>query len=447
MREFGLELSGATEVGEELVAEIVGLPPLAAKQSFVGGAVAGCGCLIGVEQVVGEDEVVGEAFGGIEVQLQRELRADGLAGIHVREEVVEVRSGEYPGDAGGELGEGFALALAQIEAGELVVVRGILELREGLLEDLLLLRGEVVLLEEVGQPLIEKRVVGIAVELCSQHRERAGELTGCRKPAEIAVEDGGIGGAFGQRFAYWHLRQRLGFELLRSRRVTVDGLRVLHSDVKVDSAGFGNGLRRCCRGGQGKAGGFGGEFVELGFVEGELVGGIVLASAGVGHQAGYIEAFGSGRKRGEVLFSGGDNGCRFAVLGERADELCVERGAFRRGGKTPVEIREQFCGFRAMEVALRPRGFRLVLGLRAFAVEPQREDAVPVAGPLVEGGDVAIQREGLGADCERLLGGIKKDVDEAGEANLGSGFAVGHGAVRRSQRVVVACGLGVGVDG
>ncbi len=39
--ELGLEFSGAAEVGKKFVAEMVGLPPLAAQQSFVGGGVAG----------------------------------------------------------------------------------------------------------------------------------------------------------------------------------------------------------------------------------------------------------------------------------------------------------------------------------------------------------------------------------------------------------------------
>ncbi len=193
---------------------------------------------------MGEDEVVRKAFGGVEVQLQRELRADRLAGIDVGKEVVEVRSREYPDDANGEIGEGFALALAQVKAGELVVVRGILELRESLLVDLLLLQGEVVLLKECGETLIEKRVVGIAVELCAQDGQRAGELTGCGKAAEIAVEDSGVGGAFGERFAGGELRERLRLELLRGGGVTVDGVGVLHADVEIDGAGSRSGRRR-----------------------------------------------------------------------------------------------------------------------------------------------------------------------------------------------------------
>ncbi len=83
----------------------------------------------------------------------------------------------------------------------------------------------------------------------------------------------------------------------------------------------------------------------MGFVEGELVGGIVLAGVGVCHQARDIETFEGSGKRGEVLLASGYDGHRLAVLGERVDELRVERGAFRRGGKTAVEIGEQFHGF------------------------------------------------------------------------------------------------------
>ncbi len=101
--------------------------------------------------------------------------------------------------------------------------------------------------------------------------------------------------------------------------VTVDGVGILHPDVEVDGAGSEGRGWRGGSGSQGKAGGFGGEFVELGFVEGELVGGVVCARVGIGHQAGDIETLGGGRKCREVLLAGGDDGRRLAVLGERAD--------------------------------------------------------------------------------------------------------------------------------
>jgi hypothetical protein len=43
-----------------------------------------------------------------------------------------------------------------------------------------------------------------------------------------------------------------------------------------------------------------------------------------------------------------------------------------------------------MEVALSLGCLRLILAFRAIAIEPEREDAVPVAGALVEGGYIAI---------------------------------------------------------
>ncbi len=145
--------------------------------------------------------------------------------------------------------------------------------------------------------------------------------------------------------------------------------------------------------------------------------------------------------------AGGDDGGGFAVAGVGADELGVEVRALGCGGESLVELGEELGGLGAMEVALGFGGFGVVLGLRRGAVEPEREDAVPVAGALVEGGDIAIEGEVAGAEGDGLVGRGEQQVDEAGEACLGGGFAGGQRARSGGEGEVVAGGFGVVVDG
>jgi hypothetical protein len=70
----------------------------------------------------------------------------------------------------------LAALAAEVEARELVIERGVVEAGDGALVDLLLLRGEVVLLQERGEAFVEQRVVGVAVELAAEHGEGRGKL-------------------------------------------------------------------------------------------------------------------------------------------------------------------------------------------------------------------------------------------------------------------------------
>ena len=144
----------------------------------------------------------------------------------------------------------------------------------------------------------------------------------------------------------------------------------------------------------------------------------------------------------------------------------MKRRTLGRGGEPSIEFGEELSGFRAMEVALGFGVFRDVFGLRRGAVEPEREDAVPVAWALVQRGDIAVESEVLRAQGERLScssggggsvfgrgavprggTGFEQDGDEAGEAGLGGGFAVGESALRRSEGEVVPGGFRIGVRG
>jgi hypothetical protein len=82
---FRFELAVAAEPGEELGFELRRLPPDAADKCFVGGGFARGFGLVGGEQILSEHKVVGEAFGRVEVELDGELWADGLAGVDLPE--------------------------------------------------------------------------------------------------------------------------------------------------------------------------------------------------------------------------------------------------------------------------------------------------------------------------------------------------------------------------
>ena len=116
-----------------------------------------------------------------------------------------------------------------------------------------------------------------------------------------------------------------------------------------------------------------GEFAEQAVIERELIFGIVGAGVGV-------------RDRG--VLSIGDVG---------ADQLGVQLGSRSGGGKALVEHGEQLGGFFAMEVRSGLLLFIMELRSRVLRVEPERENAVEVAGPAVERGDVLIEREIAGA--------------------------------------------------
>ncbi len=171
-----------------------------------------------------------------------------------------------------------------------------------------------------------------------------------------------------------------------------------------------------------------------------------MALVGVGQEAGDFEAarsFGKGR---EELAGISDDGGGLVVVGVDMDELRMKRGAFRGGWVSPVELAEEFGCFGAMEVALGFGGLGVVLGFGGGAVEPEREDAVPVAGPSIEGGDVAVEGEIAGSESEWLIGCGEQQADERGEPGLRCGFSAGERAGGGGEGEVVAGGLGRGMD-
>ena len=128
MGQFRLKLPGAAKVGEELIAEIVRLPPVTSQESFVGSGITSRGCLIGVEKILREGKVVGEAsFAAYSREFERESWADGLAGADVAE---EGRSRPFRKDVG-DLGRVRAAKASRcaraVNTGQLVVVGGWLE--------------------------------------------------------------------------------------------------------------------------------------------------------------------------------------------------------------------------------------------------------------------------------------------------------------------------------
>ena len=197
--EFGGELAAAAEGVKELGLEIGGLLPVLAEQVGAGGGVGGGFGAVGGEQVAGEGEVMREAAVRVEVELEVLLRP---VGMDVAKVLFELGAVEDVHDLAGEQGEGLAALAAEVEAGELVIKAGGIEAGDGALVDLLLLRVEVVLLEERGNAFVEERVVGVAVELAAEDGKGRGKLAGGGEAAEVAVEHlhvRGSGGGGGRR--------------------------------------------------------------------------------------------------------------------------------------------------------------------------------------------------------------------------------------------------------
>ena len=124
----------------------------------------------------------------------------------------------------------------------------------------------------------------------------------------------------------------------------------------------------------------------------------------------------------------------------------MEGGALGSGGGVAVEEGEELGSLGGLEIGL---GFLLFggeLGLRRLTVEPEGEDAVPVAGPLVEGGDVAIHAEVAGTEREWLRGVRQQQGDHVGEAGGFRGLAAGQVAGGAVEGEVVTGGSG-GVAG
>ena len=135
----------------------------------------------------------------VEVELEVLLRP---VGMDVAKVLFELGAVEDVHDLAGEQGEGLAALAAEVEAGELVIKAGGIEAGDGALVDLLLLRVEVVLLEERGNAFVEERVVGVAVELAAEDGKGRGKLAGGGEAAEVAVEHlhvRGSGGGGGRR--------------------------------------------------------------------------------------------------------------------------------------------------------------------------------------------------------------------------------------------------------
>ena len=158
---------------------------LRARYGVCGPFGAVCG-----EKISCECQIMREARVRVEIKLQVLLRPVGL---DVAEVLFEVSTLEDVHNLARELVKRLLTTAAQVEACKLVVERGAVESVYGTLVDLLLLRGEVVLLQELGESFVEQRVVGIAVQLSAQYRERCGKLTRCGEAAEVAIEYLGIG--------------------------------------------------------------------------------------------------------------------------------------------------------------------------------------------------------------------------------------------------------------
>jgi hypothetical protein len=82
-------------------------------------------------------------------------------------------------------------------------------------------------------------------------------------------------------------------------------------DEEVERAGG----RVDAGGREGKAVGLGCKLGELGFVERELAGSVVLAGVGVGHQIGHVEALGRVGEVSEELLAGDDHHGGLAIRG------------------------------------------------------------------------------------------------------------------------------------
>ena len=146
----------------------------------------------------------------------------------------------------------------------------------------------------------------------------------------------------------------------------------------------------------------------------------------------------------------GDKGGRLSVLRDGGEELGVKGGTLGGGGVAAIDFGEELGGFGAVEVGLGFGGFGDVFRLGVGAVEPQGEYAVPVAGALVEGGDVAVEGEVVGAECEGLAGraaggwgGGEQEMDKGGEAGLGGGFSVCQSALGAGEGEVIPGYFGV----
>ena len=140
-----------------------------------------------------------------------------------------------------------------------------------------------------------------------------------------------------------------------------------------------------------------GEFAEQAVIERELIFGIVGAGVGVRDRKCNFQPLRSAWEAGEEpLPSLAD--CGVLSIGDvGADQLGVQLGSRSGGGKALVEHGEQLGGFFAMEVRSGLLLFIMELRSRVLRVEPERENAVEVAGPAVERGDVLIEREIAGA--------------------------------------------------
>ena len=161
-----------------------------AQQQLASSRVRGALGAVGREQVAGEDEIVRKALVRVEIELQVLLRP---VGVDIAEVLLEAGTLEDVDNLARELIEGVLAALAEIEARELVIERAVAEAGDGALVDVLLLRGEIVLLQETGETFIEQRVVGVAVQFTAEHDECGGNLAREGEAAKVAIQHLRIG--------------------------------------------------------------------------------------------------------------------------------------------------------------------------------------------------------------------------------------------------------------
>src|ERR1019366_2960295 len=130
--------------------------------------------LICVQQVANEEEVVRKSCESEFV----EARVVFAAETDIREITLKLRAREYLYQPLAQLQEVVITTIPEVKARQFVVPGTIGKLLYGALVNLLLLLPQPVLFQKLRQPLVQPGIIGIAIDLLAQHRQRLGQLLG-----------------------------------------------------------------------------------------------------------------------------------------------------------------------------------------------------------------------------------------------------------------------------
>src|SRR5579871_1568385 len=135
-----------------------------------------------------EGQVLSESFMRVEIELQIQSRIWIRAGDDVREVSLQFRSREHGNGITADLFKSVAFSGAQIPARQLVIPGPVAELRDRPGINVLDFARHTILLNELAEPVVESRVVGIAVDLGAVDAERIQWTLQLRQTRKVLVQ-------------------------------------------------------------------------------------------------------------------------------------------------------------------------------------------------------------------------------------------------------------------